>query len=67
MDVPARPVESRLAGRSGDDMPSSLLASQLQTLERPGADDTDVERFSIDRRADEIIARATVALARGGG
>ena len=65
LDGTAALIDPRLVGRSGHYMPASLLASQLQTLERPGADESDVERFSIELRADEIIARATAALVRG--
>ena len=65
LDGPAALIETRMAARTGHYMPGTLLASQLQTLERPGADEGDVERFSIELRAEEIITRATAALVRG--
>jgi gluconokinase len=40
--VPMSMLEQRLRARSGHFMPASLLASQLQTLERPEADEADV-------------------------
>ncbi len=67
LDGPAELIAARLGSRSGHYMPASLLASQLQTLERPGDDEVDVERFGIDLPADEIVARATAALLRGRG
>ena len=47
-------------------MPSTLLASQLQTLEPPGADEGDVVRVVIDVSPDEIVRRAAEALTSGG-
>jgi gluconokinase len=40
--VPMSTLEQRLRARSGHFMPASLLASQLQTLERPEPDEADV-------------------------
>ena len=51
-----------MAGRSGHYMPESLLASQLATLEPPGADEPDALRLSIERPADEVITAAVHAL-----
>jgi len=42
LDVPSDEIERRLAARRGHFMPASLLQSQLDTLERPGPDETSV-------------------------
>jgi gluconokinase len=55
-------VESRLAGRTGHFMPSTLLASQLQTLERPGPDEDDVFHSDISRPTTAVISLAALAL-----
>jgi gluconate kinase len=47
-------------------MPSTLLASQLQTLEPPGSDEGDVVRIAIEPSPDEIVRRAVAALTSGG-
>ena len=52
-----------MAARSGHYMPPALLASQLQTLEPPGADEADALRFDIAAPVAEIVRRASVALA----
>ena len=39
MAVDRHTLEERLAGRRGHYMPAALLASQLETLEEPGADE----------------------------
>jgi len=62
LDGPAALIEARMAARTGHYMPATLLASQLQTLERPGADEADVVRVAIDFPADEIVRRAVAAL-----
>ena len=51
-----------MAGRSGHYMPESLLASQLQTLEPPGADEPDVQRLDIGLPAEALIEAAVRAL-----
>ena len=66
LDGPPELIRARMAGRSGHYMPESLLASQLATLERPGADKPDVQRISIARPAAEVIGVAVRAL-RGPG
>jgi carbohydrate kinase (thermoresistant glucokinase family) len=63
---PAALIEARMAARTGHYMPSTLLASQLQTLEPPGADEGDVVRLAIDVSPDEIVRRAAAALTSGG-
>jgi gluconate kinase len=48
-------------------MPTTLLTSQLQTLERPGADEAaDVLRLDIDQPAEALIQAALQALRPGG-
>ena len=55
-------IAARMEGRTGHYMPPALLASQLQTLEPPGADEADALRFDIALPAPEIVRRAAVAL-----
>jgi gluconokinase len=55
-------IHARMAGRSGHYMPSTLLASQLRTLERPGSDEADVQCLSVDRAASEIVEEAVATL-----
>ena len=62
LDGSAALLESRLAGRTGHFMPKALLASQLQTLERPGADEADVLRFDIESPVSEVVRLAARAL-----
>jgi gluconokinase len=64
LDGPAGLIRSRMSGRTGHYMPAALLDSQLQALERPAADETDVIRLDIDAHADEIVDRAARALGR---
>ena len=64
LDGPSELIVARMAGRSGHYMPPALLASQLQTLEPPEADETDALRFDIVLPAPEIVRRAVLALAR---
>jgi gluconokinase len=59
LDGPAELILARMAGRAGHYMPGALLASQLRTLEVPGADEDDVMRMSIEDPLSEIVARAT--------
>src|SRR5450631_1014701 len=58
LDGDAQVIAARLHQRTGHYMPSTLLDSQWQTLERPGADETDVLRLDIAAPVDEVIARA---------
>jgi gluconate kinase len=46
-------------------MPSALLESQLQALERPGRDEPDVLHLSIESSVDSLIRRAAQALKEG--
>ena len=67
LEGPAALIEARLAARSGHFMPSTLLASQLQTLELPAPDEGDVLRVGIGVPADEVVRAAVIALGRGAG
>jgi gluconokinase len=62
LDGPAALIETRLGIRTGHFMPSTLLASQLQTLERPGSDEGDILRFEIESSATDVIRLAALAL-----
>ena len=62
LDGPADLIESRLAARSGHFMPSTLLPSQLRTLERPADDEADVVRVDIAGATDAVVAAAVAAL-----
>ena len=64
LDGPAELVRARMTGRTGHYMPSALLESQLQTLEPPGADETDVQRVSIELPAHAVVDIAVLALGR---
>lgn len=55
-------VESRLAARAGHFMPSTLLGSQLHTLELPGPDEDDVFHLDISRPTTVVIRLAASAL-----
>lgn len=61
LDGPADLIRARMGGRTGHYMPGALLASQLRTLEPPGADETDVQRVSIEMSASEIVRTVTAA------
>ncbi|GIT91684.1 gluconokinase [Jannaschia pagri] len=54
-------LQKRMAARTGHFMPTTLLDSQLDTLERPGADE-DVIRVDIDQTPEEIVAEFLDAL-----
>jgi gluconokinase len=51
-------LEQRIAARSNHFMPASLLASQLATLERPGANERAMA-FDIAQPIDTIVASAS--------
>lgn len=55
-------VRQRLAARHEHFMPASLLDSQFETLEEPGADERAIV-ISIERRPEEIIAQIAAAIA----
>ena len=59
LDAPLAELARRMGNRPGHYMPPSLLDSQLDTLERPGADEPAVTLDSTqdqDRLADAILA-----------
>jgi len=55
-------LAARMAQRPGHYMPASLLDSQLQTLERPGADEPDVLRLDIDQPLHTLVQQACTAV-----
>jgi hypothetical protein len=55
----ARP---RMAQRRDHYMPTSLLDSQLPTVEHPGADEPDVLRIDIDQPLTAVVQQARAAL-----
>lgn len=55
LDGDAALIGRRMALRSGHYMPEAMLASQLQTLERPGADEVDVQRLDIAMAPGELV------------
>ncbi len=58
-------IADRMASRSGHFMPTSLLASQLATLELPGADEAHVTVAADrtpDEEADEVVERLGLAV-----
>jgi gluconokinase len=64
--VPRAELERRLSNRPGHFMPASLLASQLDALEPPGADETavTVDANDVEQSVDSIVAalRSSAAL-----
>jgi gluconokinase len=62
LDGARETIEARMATRSGHYMPTSLLASQLATLERPGRDERDVLTLSIAVPVADIVDAAVRAL-----
>jgi len=59
---PAALIASRLAARTEHFMPSTLLASQLQTLELPGSDEDDVLHADIEQPATTVVRVVAQAL-----
>lgn len=55
-------IAARMAQRRDHYMPSSLFASQLNTLERPGDDEADVVRLGIDQPLSAVVQQACTAL-----
>lgn len=55
-------IAERMAKRQDHYMPASLLDSQLQTLERPGADEPDVLHLQIDQPLGTLLLQASRAL-----
>lgn len=57
-------IQARLQQRQGHYMPATLLASQLQTLQRPGADEPDVLHLDIAASVPQLVQQVRVALNR---
>ncbi len=55
-------IAERMARRQDHYMPTSLLDSQLQTLERPAADETDVVHVDIHQPLLAVVQQACIAL-----
>lgn len=55
-------IRRRMASRTGHFMQLELLDSQLQTLERPASDETDVLTLRIDQPIDAMVAAVAAAL-----
>jgi gluconokinase len=64
LDGPAGVIEARMAARTAHFMPGSLLASQLQALERPQADELDVTTLAIEMPVGVLVQAATGSLRR---
>ena len=62
LDGPAGLIRQRMSRRKGHYMPTGLLDSQLQTLERPGPDEPDVIRLPIQLSLERIVSDAVAAL-----
>lgn len=62
LDGPIDLVMSRLQGRAGHYMPTSLLQTQFDTLERPGSDETDVLTLSMAQSVPDMVAHVRVAI-----
>ncbi len=59
LDGPEGLIAERLRGRGGHYMPPALLASQLQTLQRPGADEPLVWRVDIAQPLAQVVEQAS--------
>jgi gluconokinase len=59
-------IAERMARRHDHYMPLSLLESQLQTLERPDADEPDVLCVEIDQPLSAVLELASRLLQKGG-
>lgn len=59
LDVSERVLQARMRARTSHFMPVSLLDSQLATLERPGAEESDVYMVDGTLPVNEIIAHLT--------
>ena len=62
LDGDADLIRQRMAQRIGHYMQPELLASQLQTLERPGLDEADIMTLDITRPAVHLVAEVAQAL-----
>ena len=57
-------IHSRLAGRTGHYMPPSLLQSQFDALDEPGADEAPIT-LSIERPPEAIVEEVVQRWGRG--
>ena len=55
-------IKQRMQDRKGHYMQAGLLVSQLQTLERPSADETDVIALSINQAVSDLLENAMAKL-----
>jgi gluconokinase len=55
-------IRQRMQLRVGHYMQAGLLDSQLQTLQKPAADEKDVITLNIDQPVSQILAQALHAL-----
>jgi len=55
-------IKQRMQDRKGHYMQAGLLDSQLKTLEKPSADESDVIPLSINQAVPDLLANATVKL-----
>jgi carbohydrate kinase (thermoresistant glucokinase family) len=56
-------IKQRMQDRKGHYMQAGLLDSQLQTLERPSADESDVIALSINQAVSDLLENAMAKLA----
>ena len=61
LDVDREVLEARLADRTDHFMASSMLDSQVDTLEPPGADETDVSAIAIGQATPDEVFGLTLA------
>lgn len=64
LDVDFDEIERRLKRRVHHFMPRQLLQSQFDTLERPGADETDIVAVRAEGPAEEVVADLARRLGR---
>lgn len=62
LEGPQELIRKRMQQRVGHYMQPGLLDSQLQTLEKPSAAETDVITLNIDQPVDQIVRQALSAL-----
>jgi len=62
LDGSAETIRQRLDARVGHYMPPGLLQSQLNTLQRPEADETDVVTVSLEAPVEQLSVQAIAAL-----
>ena len=63
LDGDAALIHQRMTQRVGHYMQPGLLASQLDTLEKPGPDETDVLTLDLSLPVPELVRQASQALA----